>query len=375
MPDPLQSLRLMFFAGGILALSAGVVVLFLYLRSGRPSLFPRSSAWIVPWNGWAVLIAFVVVMVLPSLVQALLNETRLFQALYGDDFPSAKGLDDDGDPTRKQAAHLRGLWSQLLAVPLQIAVILIGFHQVFRANLPQFGLSRNRFSQNVVLGYLVWLFITPLTFGIFLLAVLLFAPNPGKHPLLDLGPWAGQRELVIFALQAAILTPILEELVFRGILLPWLLQEPRPEQPERDLIVPIAIRPHVCYAASLFLCLQSPTLADAMQRGNWKDVLSGLAPVYFLIALFPLYFFLPFRVTWRRRLRLGSPHMARAWLANAILFAAVHASVWPSPVPLFFLSLGLAWLAIRTRSIIPCIVVHALFNGLSVVYLSMGGPL
>jgi hypothetical protein len=98
-----------------------------------------------------------------------------------------------------------------------------------------------------------------------------------------------------------------------------------------------------------------------------------LAPTLFLLLLLPPYLLLPLSKRVRRRLRISSPLAMRGWLANASLFAAVHSSVWPSPIPLFFLGLGLAWLALRTQSIIPSIVVHVLFNGIAVVYTIMGG--
>ncbi len=47
---------------------------------------------------------------------------------------------------------------------------------------------------------------------------------------------------------------------------------------------------------------------------------------------------------------------------SAMLWSMAHMAVWPSPIPLFLLGLGLGWLAYRTQSLIGCIVGHALFN-------------
>jgi hypothetical protein len=121
------------------------------------------------------------------------------------------------------------------------------------------------------------------------------------------------------------------------------------------------------------LSLQIPALTDAVQGGQFRDIVAVLAPTLFLLLLLPPYVFLPSVKRVRRWLRLSSPLAMQGWYANGVLFAAVHSSVWPSPVPLFFLGLGLAWLALRTQSIIPCIVVHGLFNGLAVTYVVMGG--
>jgi membrane protease YdiL (CAAX protease family) len=371
MPDPQESFRLMLLAAGILAAAAAVPALIAYRAVGKSSLFPGPAAWTVRWNGWAVLIAFASVVLLPMLVQFALSDSGFYGQLYGPDFP-AKATSEDGKlPERMQAAHLRGLWSQFISLPLLVAAILVGLKFGTKASLSQMGLSRERTAANIVLGYFGWLVITPLAFGIFMLAVVLLSPNPDKHPLMDLGPYAGLRELIVFGFQAALFAPMLEELLFRGVLLPWLLQRPTRES-GRDFIVAPGFRPHIIYAVALLLCLQSPALMEALQSGRWDQVLPALSSCFFLLALVPFYLLLPLSGRLRSWSRL-SAHALRACLASAALFAAIHANVWPSPIPLFVLGLGLGWLAIRARSIVPCIIVHALFNGVAVVYLLVGG--
>jgi membrane protease YdiL (CAAX protease family) len=79
-----------------------------------------------------------------------------------------------------------------------------------------------------------------------------------------------------------------------------------------------------------------------------------------MLALVPIYLL----VWWR-----GRTPVALAIFATAALFASVHASVWPTPIPLFILALGLGALAHRTRSLVGPIVLHGLFNGVSCVQL------
>jgi membrane protease YdiL (CAAX protease family) len=62
----------------------------------------------------------------------------------------------------------------------------------------------------------------------------------------------------------------------------------------------------------------------------------------------------------------------RAVYATAALFALMHPT-WPNPVPLFALGLGLGWLALRTSGVLVPILVHSLFNAVSVVYSLRGG--
>jgi membrane protease YdiL (CAAX protease family) len=69
--------------------------------------------------------------------------------------------------------------------------------------------------------------------------------------------------------------------------------------------------------------------------------------------------------------RRGKQHI-RAIYASAALFGLVHWSVWPSPIPLFALGLGLGWIAVRSRGVLVPIIVHGLFNAVSAVYVLRG---
>jgi membrane protease YdiL (CAAX protease family) len=77
-----------------------------------------------------------------------------------------------------------------------------------------------------------------------------------------------------------------------------------------------------------------------------------------------------FAVLWRFH-RTGA-RRARAVYATAALFAVVHSSVWPNPVPLFVLGLALGWLAVRTNGVLVPVIVHGLFNAVSVAFVLRG---
>ena len=61
-----------------------------------------------------------------------------------------------------------------------------------------------------------------------------------------------------------------------------------------------------------------------------------------------------------------------AILGTSVLFAMIHAAVWPSPVALFVLALGLGWLKERTRSLVGPMVLHSLFNAVNCALLIVG---
>ncbi len=107
-------------------------------------------------------------------------------------------------------------------------------------------------------------------------------------------------------------------------------------------------------------------------QGNEGKMPSLPPTLVFVLAVAPFFFLVPLSQWLRRRTQLSSQEI-RGILSNAILFAAIHENVWPSPIPLFVLALGLCWLTIRTRSVIPAMVLHALFNGVAVVYLHIPG--
>ena len=76
-------------------------------------------------------------------------------------------------------------------------------------------------------------------------------------------------------------------------------------------------------------------------------------PALFVLALVPVFLL----VWWRSRTPVGP-----AVFGTAALFAAFHSGVWPSPVPLLLLALGLGIIAYRAQSLAAPMLIHALFN-------------
>jgi membrane protease YdiL (CAAX protease family) len=148
---------------------------------------------------------------------------------------------------------------------------------------------------------------------------------------------------------AVVAAPVFEELVFRGVLQPWFGFR------SGGAAAMLA-------AFGMALAQRVNLIADALQSGG-HGLLTALLPALFVVALVP--FFLAVE---RRPPRSDSA----AVFGTALLFASMHAGVWPSPVPLFVLGLGLGMLKSRTHSLVAPIVLHGLFNAVSCLLLAMG---
>jgi membrane protease YdiL (CAAX protease family) len=132
-----------------------------------------------------------------------------------------------------------------------------------------------------------------------------------------------------------------EELFFRGIVQPWVITRPWGG--------PTALVAALVWTLTARLDL----VKSALNKGG-SALLVEATPVVVLLALAPGYVLLG-----------GRKQPMAGVFAAALLFAWFHARVWPSPVPLLWLALGLGWLALRTRSLVAPIVLHGLFNAVA----------
>jgi membrane protease YdiL (CAAX protease family) len=201
-------------------------------------------------------------------------------------------------------------------------------------------------------------------------ALLLYSKLGGQsdeHPILKLtqtpaiSPAAHAGMFLLLLAEALIAAPVREELLFRGILLPWLAD--RPWGGDMCLllaaIVGVGLRPPIDQSWS------SP-LALASRFGPALLVIALLPLAHPLARWRPLRRILPIRDDGMRTQAI------RAIVGSAALFACVHSNVWPTPIPLAVLALALGWLAIRTQSVVAPIVVHMLFNTVAFVELALG---
>lgn len=345
-----------------LAAIGGIAVLL--TRWLRPELFkpllPAQRHRAVPWTGFEIALGFFLTFIfIPVLAQGILVQSGLLTRYYGHEIrlPTKEGeVMDAADRARVE------LWGAAVAFPWQLVLTLGLFLRPGGAQLYQLGISTAHAARHVILAVLTWLWLSPavLIFHVLVIAVYIAVRSglPEMHMFTELtkGPTT---DLILMVMLAVVAAPIVEELYFRGILQPWAAQS----TPACSIVV----------AAGVFFSLRFDKLKLAADSSSIAErfplVLDGIAPALFLLIL------LPGEVLFRKLLRnrIDESH-AQAIYATSLLFAGVHSNVWPTPIALFPLSLGLGWLAYRTQGVIAPVVCHGLFNMISAVVLLVAPP-
>ncbi len=284
------------------------------------SMFLVWKPWRVPWGGFEVLGAFIVV---AFTIPFVLAQTQLL--------PLAVGV---------------------VALPIQLTFLAISVRLLFPRWKPD--VTRPRGFRDVATGVLAWAVLTPLVllFHACILQVFITLNwKPDEHHLVKFGT-GSLLEQVLLMVQACVAAPLIEEILFRGVLLSWAIgaRDRSPGLGAVPPIAPTALRPWLVMGMAVLFSALSGKIGPVVFAGV---LTTGLAIVWVTV-------------------RHGKRH-ARAVYASAAMFAMVHSTVWPSPVPLFLLGLGLGWCAVRTRGVLVPAIVHGLFNAVSAVYVLRGG--
>lgn len=342
----------MLVAGIIVAAFALVLVVIARAarRSGQPLLLPWRM-FKAPWGCFEALVVFIVVQVLiPVMVLAVLDKSGIFPETVPNNFPSSAAQGAvAGMPVvvaveeqkSDYASLFRMLCAGVVSFPLQLS-LLIGWGRLL---YPSWWLmQRPPLSSLVLVAVGIWAVLTPLVLIVNGLITLVFTCLHWPTDTHQLAKIAGRPLLdsCLFLIQVCIAAPAIEEILFRGIILSWAIGGRR-DVPVPD--VPGRARPILIVLLGL----------------AWAALSGRTGAIIFSAALTAGLMLVP--VVMRRKRRT-----AGAVYSSAAFFAAVHSSVWPSPIPLFFFGLGLGMLAVRTRSIVAPAIVHALFNAVSAVF-------
>jgi len=324
--DPNQpfDIRGMGIAFAILAVPAAIAILLFGFASQWRR--PRWAFPAPPWNGFVIVFAFFGYYVAVSLAAQIVGLQGWF-----------------ADAGVENALTWNGTAGRVIATPLYFAFVGYGIFNAFGSiRVPPW----RKLTGWIALGALAWFPIHVIATAVHFATTAVSQEIGGpisQHPMakLDIGQY--RFGAVLFASGVCVMAPWFEEFFFRGVVLTWVLRA--------------WYRPWILVGWSFaFSCLAIRSVSEP-QFGAYGGALGFSALGAVIMGCCQ---------------RLPTTYPKRTILAvvsTSLLFAAVHSSVWPSPVPLFVLGLGLGYLTARSGSIVPAIVVHALFNAVSFVYL------
>jgi membrane protease YdiL (CAAX protease family) len=335
------------------------------------------------WTGYEVFLAVCVVNGLPLLPVAIL---MMIGSLLGE--PKDIAL---------PGLAVRSFWMRVIMVasPLTFAATLaIAFSGLYlrcKTRPRDYGLSWMRWPANLGLGITAFLLITPVVLGLHALVSL---GDKGEHPFVELSRNMHGWEWLFLAFQTIVQAPVLEEILFRGLLLGWLRRASLGGHivvAVMTIVVALALAPRAGDTPSVW-DFAGPGLFATLCATGYALWICWLARRFHLNG-FEMQQWKPESINFvhdgtvlasEDALRIMPQHreddgrrrqdwtQKNAWLAvygSAMLFAVCHTGMWPAPVALIVLALVLGWLAVRTQSLIGPITLHALFNLVSFIAL------
>lgn len=334
------------------------------------------------WSGFDVVLTWCVMFGFPLIIIAVLLKLRFFVPLLGTE-PEFE------PPTPALKLYLERC--QIISSPLILAVTLgmvLALHFARSRTRPhQYGVSWARWPANLALGLAAFIVATPVVLGLYTVFTVIVPERP--HQLTELGKQnLDEWEWILLGFQAIVAAPLVEEIVFRGILQGWLRRA--------------SLRGHVTVGVMTIFFAAMWYTPSAQP---WA-ILEYLPPMLFAGSLVAVYGFLLLRMARRFKLteterfewqlqpvasapetsesilkeqvaqtllqvRQQADERRRQWadanadlaiLGSAMFFAVAHMQAWPGPLALILLAVVFGWMARRTQSLIGPITAHALFN-------------
>lgn len=202
-------------------------------------------------------------------------------------------------------------------------------------------LNGRSLGHRVYQGFLGCLVIMPLVYLVNIPLILI--TRPVGHPMAKMVESEFSLSTALLAiLSGGLLAPAAEELMFRGVVLPWLANARK--RPSRDAAPEL------------------PPATDADQEIHLETPATDTPdPVPDTDPLNP--------PTDDSRAERDARDQTYANILTSGLFALIHLPQWPAPVPIFVLSMALGNLYMRTGSLVAAIAMHATFNLFSTLVL------
>ncbi len=363
---PIANATVLLVLAGSLASWAWVVR---QLNSRRP-LVAWSARGPVPW-GLVQLIALLFAMIaLQVALQTLLLGSRAVDSAGG------RPQDLEADPE----VMLRLMHASSTAYVLWLAGAWWFLTRWQGAAAEEAGWNAATLKSDLLLGAAAFAVLAPIVYG---LQYVLVQYWPSRHPLVEaVRGEDGSRLLLAAAISAVIMAPLFEEFAFRMLLQGWFenLSAALLGHRQRERWAPADPSPAATADTAgtpATSATDAPQDVETWSTQVWNVLLLGFGRLPIPKGL---------RGTNLAALReLDPPHPLQTavealptagpvwrWLpvvASSLIFALLHYSHGPDWVPLLVLALGLGYLYQRTHRLVPCIVVHALLNGVSFLLL------
>jgi membrane protease YdiL (CAAX protease family) len=398
----------------ILAIMCGVLACWVWVIHtwlSRRTLWPETplvERRPAPWGFWTILLVLATyAFVSHHALKRYALATRGKAAIVRAEAPARieKGAEEPGPNARHDEAEslpyglslTELMFVQAAINSLLIVVVPVMVRWTSGARPRDFGLSLRDGKWQAAIGAVAVLFLMPIVYAVQLVCVkYLDTPDPQqhRHPVERMIRENFSPGVAYLAfLSAVILAPLIEELLFRGIIQSWLVKVfdqlarrsrrslvfrhpvhsmADPERPSgpgtgSDLADPYLVRSSSDEGREIVYPAEAdderPMIAEleiASERhwGSLEDI--------------------PDPEKWRRPAAGGSKSPYRplslagtgaAIALTSLIFAALHAPQWPAPIPLFLLSLGLGVVYQRTGGLIAPICMHAIFNAFSTLTL------
>lgn len=328
MPFVILAIMVLLLAGSLMLWSAALA----RLRQGQPILDyePHRPA---NWGLGDVIFAALAFLV-PQIVAGV-----VLQGMAGVSDGDARTIND----------YLLVMASSAVCMVFTVAIVW-AWLRLRGASARDLGMSWPDVSRDVVLGASAFIMLAPIVFGIQMVLVMIVGPT--KHPFIVLLQKTPDVSLFLAtSVNAVLLAPIVEELLFRGVLQGW-LQSLRSGMSFDEVLIgaehndvpPASANPdtenspEALPASDPANPYRPPALNEAAQAPITAELVDSPAPT-------------------RNRFVNWVPI-----LGSSVLFSLAHYSHGPDWVPLLVLAMGLGYLFQRTHRLVPCMTVHFLLN-------------